>query len=69
MDQVRFSVCQYFSDDADEYVRRFVNVDEAIEVFGACVVAKSTKRVVVTDGQVSVEWTVGGGIRKAKTQV
>ena len=66
MDQARFSVCQYLEDGSCEYVRRYVGVDQAVEAFSNCVVARSTKRVIVTDGQVSLEWTFGGGItRKA----
>jgi hypothetical protein len=66
MDQARFSVCQFFPDDSYEYVRRSVNLDEAVEAFSNCVVATSTKRVIVTNGQVSLEWKSGEGItRKA----
>lgn len=66
MRQAKFSVYRYLPDDSYEYVRRFVNVDEAVEAFSNCVVARSNQRVIVTDGQVSLEWTFGGGItRKA----
>lgn len=65
MEQARFSVCRFFPDDSYEYVRRSVNVDEAVEAFSNCVVSTSTKRVIVTNGQVSLEWTAGGGLRKA----
>jgi len=64
MDEERFSVCQYREDGSYEYVRRYVNVDQAVEAFSNCVAAASSRRVVVTNGQVDVEWTLRGGISK-----
>jgi len=64
MDQARFSVCQYLEDGSCEYVRRYVDVDQAVEAFSNCVVAAPGRRVVVTNGQVNLEWTLRGGISK-----
>jgi hypothetical protein len=65
MDQARFSVCRFFPDDSYEFVRRFVNIDEAVEAFSSCV--GGCTRVVVTDSnnRVNLEWTFGAGIRRA----
>jgi hypothetical protein len=69
MDQARFSVCQFFEDGSQEYIQQSVDVERAVEAFSNCVVAVSTTRVVVTNGQVSLEWTYGQGMRKAEIAV
>lgn len=64
-----FSVCQFFTDDSYEYVRRYVSAEEAVTAakhYTSSVGAKlgTTKRVIITDGGdcVNFEWQHGKGI-------
>lgn len=64
-----FSVCQFFEDDSYEYVRRFVDAEQAVEAFKFYTnnVAASlgiTRRVILTDGgdMTNAEWQYGKGI-------
>jgi hypothetical protein len=64
-----FSVCQFFTDDSYEYVRRFVSAEEAVKAFKHytdCVSSRlgTTKRVIITDGGdcTNMEWQFGKGI-------
>lgn len=64
-----YSVCQFFEDGSYEYVRRFVDADEASRAtshYCTSVGAKMgiTKRVIVTDGGdcICFEWKFGEGI-------
>jgi hypothetical protein len=64
-----FSVCQFFEDDAYEYVRRDVGPEEAVRAFVAMatsVGAKigTTKRVILTDRGdcTNLEWVFGQGV-------
>jgi hypothetical protein len=64
MDQARFSVCRYGEDGIAEYVTRLVGLAKAVEIFSTCVSAGSSKRVIVTNGEVNLEWTLQGGFRR-----
>jgi len=64
MDQGKYSVRQYLQDGTHQYVSTAVSLNQAVEDFSNCVVAASTKRVIVTDGQIRVQWTQEGGFRK-----
>lgn len=64
-----FSVCQFFEDGSYEYVRRWVDAEEACKAalhYTHNVAAKVgvTKRVIITDGGdcISFEWVAGKGI-------
>jgi hypothetical protein len=64
-----YSVCQYFPDGSYEYVRRFVDAEEAAKAFAfytTNVAAKVgvTQRVIITDGGdcINMEWKQGEGI-------
>ncbi len=64
-----FSVCQFFSNEEYEYVRRFVDAEEAVKAFGhytSSVGARMgfTQRVIITDGgdSISAEWIYGRGV-------
>jgi hypothetical protein len=64
-----YSVCQFFTDDQYEYVRRWVSIEEAVEAahhYTTCVAARVgvTKRVIITDGGdcTNFEWVQGKGI-------
>lgn len=64
-----FSVCQFFENDTHEYVRRWVNAEEAMEAFThytQSVGARMgmTVRVIITDGgdYTNAEWVYGKGI-------
>ena len=64
-----FSVCQFFSDGKYEYVRRFVEPEEAVKAakhYTDSVAAKIgiTQRVIITDGGdcCVFEWEYGKGI-------
>lgn len=68
MEQARFSVYRYLEDSSQHYVRQSVDIDEAVEAFSNCIAAASSGRVVVTNGQVNVEWTLRGGICKTASR-
>lgn len=64
-----FSVCQFFADGTNEYVRRFVTIEEAVNAFrhychsvGAQIGFVS--RVIITDGldMTAAEWVYGKGL-------
>jgi hypothetical protein len=64
-----FSVCQFFIDGSYEYVRRYVDAEEAVHAFKfytTNVASKigATTRVILTDGGdcVNMEWKFGEGI-------
>jgi hypothetical protein len=64
-----FSVCQFFPDGSYEYVRRFVDAEEAVKAahhYCHSVGAKigTTVRVIITDGGdcTNFEWKYGEGI-------
>jgi hypothetical protein len=64
-----FSVCQFFSNDMYEYVRRWVSAEEAMKAFQhytTSVGARlgTTVRVIITDGgdDTNMEWIFGKGI-------
>lgn len=64
-----FSVCQFFSDGTYEYVRRWVNAEEAVKVakhYTGSAGAKlgTTVKVIITDGgdMTAFEWQHGKGI-------
>jgi hypothetical protein len=65
----KFSVCQFFSNDTHEYVRRDVSAAEAkkaFEHYTTSVAARTgmTVRVIITDDgdMINVEWEYGKGI-------
>jgi len=68
--QGEFSVCQFFPDGSYEYVRRWVDAEEAVKAFRhytenpAARILKITQRVILTDGGdcVNMEWVQGKGI-------
>jgi hypothetical protein len=69
MSEDEFSVCQFFEDGSYEYVRRYVTVEEAAQVFKhytTNVASKMgvVKRVIITDGNdfTNIEWQYGKGI-------
>ena len=69
MSESEFSVCQFFEDDSNEYVRRFVSAEEAVTAarhYTTSVGAKlgTTKRVIITDGGdcCVFEWIFGKGV-------
>lgn len=69
MKQGEFSVCQFFADDRYEYVRRYVDAEEAVKAarhYTTTVGARigTTRRVIITDGGdcVNFEWKFGEGI-------
>jgi len=71
MDRARFSVFQFLDDGTCNYVRTDANIDDAVAVFATivnCVGARigTTRRVVITDGRDSVQWTFGRGISYLK---
>ncbi|MFI5222715.1 MAG: hypothetical protein ACHQX3_00480 [Nitrospirales bacterium] len=56
-----YSVCQFFVDGSYEYVRRFVDAEEAGKAFKhyvTCVGARigTTVRVILTDGGDCINW-------------
>lgn len=64
-----FSVCQFFEDDSYEYVRRFVDAEEAMAAvthYCNSVGAKlgMTRRVIITDAGdcINFEWKYGEGV-------
>lgn len=64
-----FSVCQFFEDGTSEYVRRFVDVAEAMTVFCQycrCPAAQLgiIQRVIITDAGdcINAEWQYGKGL-------
>jgi hypothetical protein len=64
-----FSVCQFFQDDSYEYVRRYVDAEEAAKAaahYTQSVGARMgfTQRVIITDGGdcIAFEWKFGEGI-------
>ena len=64
-----FSVCQFFSDGTHEYVRRYVDIEEAataVKHYTSNVASRLglTSRVIITDGGDSIcfEWQSGKGI-------
>lgn len=64
-----YSVCQFFSDGSYEYVRRFVDGEEAIKAFKHYTTSVAARmglvsRVILTDGldAVNMEWEQGKGI-------
>lgn len=69
MAQGEFSVCQFFEDGSYEYVRRFVDAEEAVKAahhYTNNVACKMgiTKRVIITDGGdcINFEWKHGEGV-------
>jgi len=69
MSDDEFSVCQFFHDDTQEYVRRWVGDKEAFKAFvhySNSVAAKCgiVVRVILTDGgdHTNMEWIYGKGI-------
>jgi hypothetical protein len=69
MNTGEFSVCQFFTNDSYEYVRKFVSAEEAVKAahFYTHNVAASmgiVERVIITDGGDSCvfEWKKGEGI-------
>lgn len=69
MPQGEFSVCQFFADDAGhEYVRRFVDAQEAMEAFKFYTQNVASRmgmveRVIIVDGGdcTNAEWKFGEG--------
>lgn len=64
-----FSVCQFFEDGSYEYVRQWVDADEAVRAFkhySTSIAAKlgMTRRVILTDGgdYINAEWQFGKGL-------
>jgi hypothetical protein len=64
-----YSVCQFFMDDSYEYVRRFVDAEEAVKAavtYSTSVGARigTTVKVIITDGGdcINWEWRKGEGI-------
>jgi hypothetical protein len=64
-----FSVCQFFEDETYEYVRRFVDAEEAVKAArhytdNVAVKMGLTKRVIITDGgdHCVFEWKRGQGV-------
>ena len=64
-----FSVCQFFDDESYEYVRRFVDAEEALTTFlhysnSGTAKLGITQRVIITDGGdcTTAEWKFGSGI-------
>lgn len=64
-----FSVCQFFADDSHEYVRRYVDAEEATEAFkhyttNVAAMVGMTIRVIITDGgdYINAEWQYGKGL-------
>ena len=55
MNQSGFSVVSYLEDGTTEHVSRSLDIDRAVELFSTCVSAASTKRVIVTNGNVHLE--------------
>jgi hypothetical protein len=69
MSDNEFSVCQFFPDGSYEYVRRYVDAEEAVRAahhYCNSVGAKlgTTVRVIITDGGdcTNFEWQFGKGI-------
>jgi hypothetical protein len=69
MSKGEYSVVQFFKDDSYEYVRKFVDLDEAVGAFMSyanCIGAMlgTTCRVIITDGGdlTCAEWEYGKGI-------
>jgi hypothetical protein len=69
MSQGEFSVCQFFEDETYEYVRRYVDAEQAIVAarhYTTSVGAKlgTTRRVIITDGgdYCCFEWKFGEGV-------
>jgi hypothetical protein len=67
--QGEFSVCQFFEDGSYEYVRRFVDAEEAVKAakhYSTSVGARigTTTRVIITDGGdcTAFEWIRGEGV-------
>jgi hypothetical protein len=65
----RFSVCQFFSDGRQEFVRNFVDIKEAMRAaWHHCTSTGAqlgtTRRVIVTDegDAINFEWRYGAGI-------
>lgn len=64
-----FSVAQFFPDGSHEYVRRYVNAEEAMKAFVTYTNNPAskigiTKRVIITDGGdfIAAEWKHGEGL-------
>ena len=64
-----YSVCQFLEDGSYEYVRRFVDIDEALGAFKHYTDNIATRlgliaRVIITDGGdcINLEWQKGKGI-------
>jgi hypothetical protein len=64
-----FSVVQFFEDESYEYVRKFVDVEEAVKAahhYCTSIGARlgCTRRVIITDGGdcITFEWKWGEGI-------
>lgn len=64
-----YSVCQFFEDNTYEYVRRYVDSNEAVFAFHHYTTSVGaqigiTKRVIIVDGAdlICFEWEFGKGI-------
>jgi hypothetical protein len=64
-----YSVCQFFEDNSYEYVRRYVDSNEAVFAFNHYTTSVgaqigTTRRVIITDGGdlICLEWEFGKGI-------
>jgi hypothetical protein len=64
-----FSVCQFLDDGSSEYVRRFVDVEEAVNAAkhytnNVAAMCGMTRRVIITDGGdcCCFEWRYGKGV-------
>lgn len=64
-----FNVCQFFTDDSYEYVRRNVSAQEAIDAFKHYIDSVAVRmgvvdRVIITDigDCINMEWVCGKGI-------
>lgn len=60
-DAREFSVCQFFPDGSYEYVRRFVDAEEAVKAAIHCATSVgarlgTTQRVIITDGGDHTTW-------------
>ena len=69
MSKGEFSVCQFFEDESYDYVRRFVDAEEAMlaaHAYSHNPAAKIgiTKRIIITDGGdcTCFEWQYGLGV-------
>ena len=64
MDQPRFSVSRMADDGSFQQVSKPNTLDHAVEVFSNTISAASSRQVLITNGQIVLEWTLGGGLRR-----